>query len=667
MLPGMAAMVPGGCVEVDWSECNAGTGTTGGTNPTGGFGSPVVPTGAFMDGPTEITVQVKEPTELKPYSGGADVVISGFNIRNFNSSTGAPNLTEIARGKTDSRGQYVWSGQAPSPNVEYHYQVSISIPGGRAKTIEVPARTPDAAAAANHMLSTATALAVVCPPNIDPITCAAAEAQLDTLTASSRSSVAQFFASKGGPAVVGLPLSYSPANVGLGYSPLAAHNEMFRWWIGDLEIPPKDWPDLVKNFNQTWNIFAQIPFPRWPGIEKLFSMCARAVPIGQGKHNELYSVVTPRIYVKTFSDYFPRTDKQISKDMAAAYMMGLQPILLCMQHRIERKIEETKRSLKTLAIISYCVMLVNLPLLLGAGAAGFAAIATETWDFIKLTTGNQTLGFGVSSAFVAAAALTGDPQIIVKALEPIIRDVLKDVDPLAAQAITAIYPQVVSLAMSAVGSIAGTSAAAGSNLVVNGASSFIDLTSVGVAIAVMAVKALAAIPKMYAAKKMEALGDALAGAESAAKDMLAFVAGEEVSPEFKPFLMWVVEALGIVDLMDQAIDDFLNQFQQALQAGGDQGGSVTVVPEGGGGGPAVVPTDPAGTPTDVHGTPLPGGVAPETPPSGGSTIPGVPPPTMPPMPTTTDTPGMQGVSTLGAAAGVGGAALALLLVTGAVS
>src|SRR5258705_8715699 len=123
MLPSMAAMVPGGCVEVAQSECE--TPTTG----TGSWGAPTIPGSTFMDGPTEITVQVKEPTELKPYGGGADVVIRGYNIRDFQPSTGAPNLTEIAKGKTDERGQYVWSGQAPSPNIEYHYQVSISIPG----------------------------------------------------------------------------------------------------------------------------------------------------------------------------------------------------------------------------------------------------------------------------------------------------------------------------------------------------------------------------------------------------------------------------------------------------------------------------------------------------------------------------------------------------------
>jgi len=221
--------------------------------------------------------------------------------------------------------------------------------------------------------------------------------------------------------------------------------------------------------------------------------------------------------------------------------------------------------------------------------------------------------------------------------------------------------------MSAVGSIASTSASSGSNLIVNGASSFLDMSTIGSAIAVMAVKAIAAIPKMYAAEKMESLGDALAGAQAAAHDVINFVAGEEVSPTFKPFLIWVVEALGLEDLVNEAIDDFLNQFQQAQQVGSEQGGGVAVVPEDGGGGPSVVPTNSQGQPTDVNGNPLPGGTAPETPPSGGGTIPGIAPNPMPPMPTSTTTPDMTGLTPVTAVAGLSGATLALLLVTGAVS
>lgn len=650
MLPSMAAQFPGGCTEVDSSLCGSSPTTPTNTNP-GGTG--ILQTSGAWDGPTEITVLAKEPTELKLYSGGVDVLIQMYNIKNFQPNTGAPILTEVTRGKTDANGKYVWNGQAPSPNTEYRYRVTMSVPGGSTKTVDTFARLPAAAAAGNGMMSKSEIPFVACTPNVDPLVCAVAEAQA-SLKATTYTPVSWNF-------------SIAGSGVSFGHPAIAAHFETFKWWVTDTNIFPREWPELVKNYEQVWNIFISIPFPKWPGIEKLFQTCARAIPIGQGRDNERYSVASPYLYLNRYCEYFPRTDKQISKDMAAAYILGLQPILLCMQHRIEKKIEETKQTMKTMAIISYCTVLINLPFLMAAGAGGLAAFATETWDFIKMTTGSHPLGFGVSAGIAAAALAAGDPNLVTSALEPIVKDVLAEVDPVAAKAITMIYPQVVKLAMSAVGSIAGTSASNGSNLIVNGASSFLDMSTIASAIAVMAVKAIAALPKMYAVEKIKQLGDTLAGAQAAAKDVIGFVAGEEVSPEFKPFLIWVVEAMGLVDLVDQAIDDFLNQFQQAQQVGSEQGGSVTVIPEAGGGGPAVVPTDPAGQPTDVHGNPLPGGVAPNTPPSGGGTIPGIAPNPMPPMPTSTTTPGMTGLAPVGAAAGIGGATIALLLVTGAVS
>jgi hypothetical protein len=655
MTASMAALVPGGCTEVAPAFCGSqpSTGTTPTTGGGTSFGGGTLPTSSAWDGPTQITVLAKEPTELKPYSGGVDVQIQMYNIRNFNQTTGAPSLTEVARGKTDASGKYIWNGQAPSPNTEYRYRVTMSVPGGSTKTVDVMARLPAAAAAGNNMMSKSEVPFVACTGNIDSLVCAVAEAQ-----ASLRMTTYT-------------PVSWNYQNAGsgvnMGHPAIAAHFETFKYWVLDTNIFPKEWPELVKNYEQVWKIFISIPFPKWPGIEKLFQTCARAIPIGQGRDNERYSVASPYLYVNRYCEYFPRVDKQIAKDMAAAYMLGLQPILLCMQHRIERKIEETKRSMKTMALISYCTVLINLPLLMAAGAGGFAAFATETWDFIKLSTGNKPLGVGVSAGIAAAALAAGDPNLVTSALEPIVKEILGNVDPTVSKAITMIYPQVVKLAMSAVGSIASTSASSGSNLIVNGASSFLDMSTFGSAIAVMAVKAIAAIPKMYAAEKMESLGDALAGAQAAAHDVINFVAGEEVSPTFKPFLIWVVEALGLEDLVNEAIDDFLNQFQQAQQVGSEQGGGVAVVPEDGGGGPAVVPTNSEGQPTDVNGNPLPGGTAPETPPSGGGTIPGIAPNPMPPMPTSTTTPDMTGLTPVTAVAGLSGATLALLLVTGAVS
>lgn len=662
MQPSMAAMVPGGCIEVDQAECGAVP-----TPSPGGGSSISFP--SWMDGPTEITVRVKEPTELKPYAGGADVLIEQANINVTDPQTGQLVWAQTARGKTDQLGNYVWTGTAPIPTAAYRFRVSISIPGGTPKVVEVPARTAFASSAGNGELSKSEIVASVCPPNIDPLVCAVAEAKLDW-----QAIYDDQLAAWQEPNVAGNAARHAAWMaaffVPLKHAALSAHIDVFRYWLGDVEILPKDWPDLIKNYEQALGVFSAIPFPRWTGIEDYFQSCASVIPIGLGKNAERYGFLSPRLYVKRFSDYFPRTDKQINKDMAAAYSVGLQAIMACIKRKIEEKIEETKRSMRIFAILSFFVVLVNFPLLMALGVPGIAMIATETYDLVHVMGGGEPLGVGVTAALAAASLAAGSVDLVTAALGPIIRGLLGDMDPIAAQALNMILPQFISLTATTVSSLASNSVATGSNLIANGASSFLDLSGIGGAIAVMAIKAIASLPKMFAARALEDLQHALAGAESAAKDVIAFVAGEEVSPTFKPFLIWVVEALGLVELVDQAIDTFLDQFQQAMQVGQEQGGGVAVVAEEGGGGPAIVPTNAEGVPTDVNGVPLPGGVAPLSPPTGGGNIPGVPNPPTPPPPTTTNTPGMEGavgLTTTGAAVGVSGATLALLLVTGAVS
>lgn len=643
MTPASAGIVAGFCTEVPAAECAAQEAAA----------TPLL----ASDGPTQIVVSAKEPTELKPYTGGADVLIQGYNFRNLEA------LVEVARGKTDANGQYVWQGQAPSPNTEYRYRVTVSVPGGSQKTVDIHARSAEAASAGNNMVSKSQVNVMACPSNIDPLVCAVAEAQLDwkaiydgQIVAWGNSPQAQSFAA-----------DQAHANIEFTHPKLQQHWDTFSWWVGDMGIPPKDWPALIQNLEQASAIFNSIPFPRWPGIEDLFSRCARGIAIGQGKNAERYNLASPRLYSKTWSNYFPRSDKQIMKDMAAAYLMGLQPIFACMQHKIAKKVEETQRTMRTMSVLSYAVVVLNLPMLIGAGAGGFAAFGVETYNFItSYKEGREPLGYGVTAALAAASLAAGNPEIVVAALEPVINEILANVDPTTAAAIRMIYPQVVKFAIDAVGSVASSSVQAGSNTISSGAVAF-DMSGIASALSVMMVKAMSALPKMYAADRIEQLQDSLAGAQMAAQDLLIFVSGEEVSPTFKPFLLWVVEAMGLIDAVNQAIDDFLDQFQQSLESGQQQGGGVTVVPEQDGGGPAVTPTDPAGVPTDINGNPLPGGEAPLTPPSGGATPPGATPPTMPPMPTTTANPTAGTINPLTAAAGLGGVTLALLLAGGALT
>ena len=649
MAPSTAALTPGGCVEAPASDCAAPQGGSAGTGTT--------PSGSGMnwaDGPTEIALAVLEPTELKPYTAGADVLVQIYNIRDVR--PGAPHLTEVVRGKTDAAGEYVFRGQAPAPNKDYRYRVSVSIPGGRPKKADIQARDAFAASAGNHQLSRSRPLFVVCPSNVDALVCAVAEAQVAWKGLTTQCGLAW----TGSPQSASFCSDQAHAEVPLDHPKLAAHRDTFSWWVGDLGIPPKDWPDLVARFEQTMTIFDMIPFPAYPGIEDLFLRCARGVPIGQGKAAENLPITSPRLYSSTWSDYFPRTDKQIRKDMAFAYSAAMLSIFACMAHKIKQKVKETQRTLKTMSIISFATVMMNLPFLVAAGVGGIGVFATETYEFILAQQqGKQLLSQGVTASLALSLLGSGNPNFVVAALEPIINDLIKDMDPIAAQAVKAIYPQIITQAAEFVAPSAATAVSGGSNVIVSGASSFADLSG---PVLSMAVKAMSMIPKLYAKGRIEELGDSLAGAEAAASDFMKIaICGdddpettcEEASPEMQGFLTWVVEAMGFQEFADAAIDQFLDQFQQALEAGQQQGGDVTVVPDEGGTGVSITPTDSEGTPTDAQGEPLPGGVAPESPPSGGGTIPGAP------------LAGGVGAD-IGAIAGVGGAALGLLLITGAI-
>lgn len=623
-------------MEVPLEECGAEDPAS--ADPTSAFG---------FEGPTEITVTALEPTELLPYSGGADVLISIYNVRDFDPRTAEPRLTEVARGKTGAAGTYFFRGQAPSPGKDYRYRVAVSIPGGQAKKTDVMARDAFALSAGTGQPSRSFPVFVVCPSNVDSLVCAVAEAQVAWKAATAQCEAAW----TGGAQGASFCADQAHASIPLNHPRLEANRDTFSWWVGDLEIPPKDWPDLVTRFELTSRIFNEIPFPRYEGIEDLFQRCARGVPIGQGKNAENYPITVPRLYSSTWSGYFPRSEKRIRQDMAAAYLIGLASIYSCMEHRIRQKVKETQRTLRTMSIISFATVALNLPWLIAAGAGGISVIATETYEFILAQKeGRQAISQGVTATFAASLLASGDPNLVVAALEPVINEILKNMDPIEAEAVRAVYPQLVRTATDLVASNAAGAVSGGSNLVSSGASGFPDLSGLALS---MSVKAFSMLPKLYAAARMEGLEDALSGAEAAAGDLLKYLSGEEVSPEFKPFLRWVVMALDLSGLADAAIDQFLDQFQQALAAGQSQGGNVAVVPQAGGGGVDVVPTDSAGTPTDAQGVPLPGGVAPSSPPSGGGTIPGAPAP-----------PSVG--SDITAIAGVSGAAVGLLILTGAV-
>ena len=595
MLPSTASFNPT-CVEVDASQCAEQQAEI--DEATAGSGSPwaTPDPGAPAAGTFEVvaSLTVYEPTELRGLAGAAVEVLL---VNPYDGST-----TSIATGSTDASGHYAFIG-----NVQRFGPSGLGQAPGNLRFIV----TPGSAEVAFPTVTTETrdqgrntmpSFVAVCPPGTPTVVCEVAKGRAMWKTV-----YEQQMAAWGSPSTAA-DWAHSAVMNGLrptdpGLQRYWMHS--YSWWIGVDGIMPKEWPELIQNTHQVFPIFAAIPFPEWPGIEDYFARCARGIPFAMaaGPDGENYNITNPFLYISRTSTYFPRDSNLIERDMAVAYSDGLQQILACIVHLIKQKLKEIERSAKAMSIISLGTIVAFSPFLIASGASGVAVLATEAYEFVKMQkegTGLST--YGVTAALAAAMLAAGNIDFVVAALEPALGDAMADMDPLAKQAVNAALPQILESASDAVLGPQGI----GSGLESGGG-------AIGGAAVSMAIKMIAGIAKNYAANRIEEGMDAAEGAQQAADDVMALVEGREAGPHFKPFINWVVKALGFEDLVNQAIDEFLDEFANALGIGTDHGGGVAIVDEQDGGGPAVVPTDSTGTPIDADGNPLPGGQPPRTP------------------------------------------------------
>ncbi len=324
--------------------------------------------------------------------------------------------------------------------------------------------------------------------------------------------------------------------------------------------------------------------------------------MGVGPNSENYNVANPKLYIGRFSNYFPKDSKTIERDMAVAYSDGIQAILACIIHKLKKKTREIERSAKAMALVSLGIIVAFSPFLIAAGPSGVAVLATEAYEFaVMQAEGTGIESYGITAALAGAMLAVGNIDFVVAALEPAIGDLMADMDPLAQQAVSASLPQIIESASDAVLGPQGL----GTGFESGGG-------AVGGAAVAMAIKMIAGIAKNYAANRIEEFQDAAQGAQQAASDVMAIVEGREASPYFKPFIEWVVRTLGLLDLFEDAIDQFLDEFADALGIGTENGGGVAIVDEEDGGGPAIVPTNGDGVPIDAEGNPLPGGRPPRS-------------------------------------------------------
>jgi hypothetical protein len=597
--PTMASFDPS-CVEVDASQCAEQQAEIDAA-PIGGGAFQQPGGGAAPTAPNVIaSLKVFEPEEMNGLEG-ADVQV--FSVNPFDYST-----TPIGSGVTNAQGRYVFQGSV----AHFPHPTSFGNAPGNIRFVVTRGDAPYnfsemSIESRNQGTNTMPSFLVACSFTTPVLVCEVAKGRAMWMTV-----YAQQIAAWGdSPQGRSNAADWARSAVLNGLKPtdpaLQRYFHMtYSWWIGVLTIKPKEWPELTTNHHQTAQIFGSIPFPEWPGIEDYFTRCAAGIPfaIAAGPNAENYNIGNPHLYVGRFSSYFPRSSELIERDMAVAYSDGIAAILNCIIHKIKQKTKEIERSAKAMSMISMGVIVYFAPMLIAAGGvSGFAVLATEAYEFVKMQKeGTGLATYGITAALAVAAIAAGDIDFVVAALEPAIGEAMSDMDPLAQQAVSAAMPQIIDAAADAVLGPQGI----GTGLESGGG-------AVGGAAFSMAVKLIAGIAKNYAANRIEEFQDAVVGAQTAADDVMALVEGREAGPHFKPFIEWVVEALGLLDLFNQAIDDFLDEFYDAFEAGEAQGGGVAVVEEEDGGGLAIVPTDPEGTPTDTEGTPLPGGKAPKTP------------------------------------------------------
>jgi hypothetical protein len=546
MTPAMASMA-GNCREVDASLCGEQQAAAAGeTQQLSAF-----------DGPTQIFLSVLEPTELGPYPG-AHVKVSLLDFRTYQVVQ-----ANVGSGVTDAQGKFFFEGQAPNPNTMYRWRIELS-GDFSSQTRDIPARTATVANKATGEPEQMYPEMVVCPPGVDSLVCAVAQAQIDfqvvyDVCTSAWTSSAQ---------TDSFCMDQAHANIKLDHPELAANWATFTWWVGVRAIKPKQWPDLIKNLKQTSAVFNSIPFPILPGAaEDYFVRCARGIPIWKGM-----SVGDPFLYV---SDYFPRDSRQIEVDMALQYLTNVPAIGRCIVHKLKQKSKEIERSAKAFNMMALASVVMLAPI---AGTAAPSLIVTEVAQFAYSAIKDEPVTQGVDAvvtAGVGVAALDPDAwgKLIAAGITLVVDQYGDDLDPTTKQVINAILPKVVEAGVSdLVGGTTTVGTGAGS-----GAADFISLQGIGSAAAAVAVRFIANTIRAHGVRGVGAFQDAILGLANMDKLVV-------------PFMVWAIKVL----LLD-AIFEAAAQLAEAEDAAG------VPLPEG------VTPVTPDGTPI-TDGAPVGDGV-----------------------------------------------------------
>lgn len=599
-------------------------------------GFPSSSSAAWQVQSTQINLTVFEPEELRGYAGA---FVSVYQVPNpawrpsmvdagafsRGGAAGNPHLNDApelaAEGETDQDGKYYVELQAPIPTGQWYYKIVIAsskegttLAGSRmgswgedfeTQVLDVPATTVEAEAAGSGQPgfpAKVFPMAAVCPAGTDPLVCEVARLQVYFLQLY-HLKLPEWATQPGAPGES--TFAIQAAHGALDTNVFPKNPDLARGWGGnlswaimDLSIPPKDWPQLLRNYWQLMDIWNTIPFPVIQDIPDLFKRCAKGIPITTGKSGEPLAVNNFRLYAPGYSNYFPRADTQIRKDLAARYIMNIPAIWACMESKIQAKAKELRKKARYASALSLFATLMLAPMAGGAGM--LTSIGTEIASVAMQNFGAKSIATeGITAAVAAGLITAGNSDLVVSALKPLVDAQTADLPPEVKQAVALAFPKLVGLATEQISS----------NLLAGGAMDFGAMSGPATAITTALVKLLAGIPKMMAAKQAKHFGNQLQGFNQALSDFQMLLSGEGVPPTWKPFLVWVIDNLGLDDLMNQVIDQFIQDVGSQVGADVGNSGTVGTMPDAGtvapGAGEPVQVAPPQNTTPPVTSTPQP--------------------------------------------------------------
>lgn len=491
---------------------------------------------------TRVALTVFEARELRPLPGAkVDVFRVIYDPRGYDLA----GSERLASGTTDPNGNFLFEGNVPELDL---VRVRVSAPDGSFPpvTVEsVPGRE------SKHNV-------VVCVSGTPDLVCEIAEKQMYFAQVYEQQLEAWNYESSGRPQQIA-SFSAEQAHAAME-NQLPPRDPRLRamwinqlsWGVIDLGIPPEDWPTLIEYYQQMRRIFGSIPFPTIEGKD-WFERCARGIPITVSKAGVNMPVANFRLYSKTHTDYFPRSDEQIEKDLAARLLMNNPAIMRCIVHKVKQKVKELERTQRTMSWAALGATFLLAPMAGGAGS--LSVISTEIVTFSMSNFGASSLAAEGITVVVAASLLaSGDTSLVVGALTPLVQEQIKDLDPVTQKAVIKALPTVVDAAVSEI--------AAGNPALSAGAEGFVSMESIGSALGTAAVKALASIPKQVIIAEAEEFEDVGKAAVRLGQDLQSWLAGEEMPPTWKPYLTWLISRLDLQVMWEDFLEDFYDWIRE---------------------------------------------------------------------------------------------------------